>query len=313
MRKYGFTFLTALLAAESVLVPTIYSKSGIAAGTVLPNSVKVAVLVINLLLIILLRLLDRNYQVFEDAATTRALVLERSLNLELTEIIKLRYDRCHVRRYVTYLYVAFVAGVYGLGWVVLYPDWLSIVVLSGFSATAFIFVGLIFGRGVSVVYPWGKFDWSISRLDCCSGEEIEITLTNLDEKPIVFEKDCVMWELRKEDSGESKHIEKIAHDITINKEDGYTWLFNDKNIDKGVYQIWRCVTPPKRSYRPSWLSTEDYEVSLYHLEKIKTIYNLNPDPDDKDGFLVKRVWPLCLYSGSLRLGQLNQRGYRLKR
>ena len=90
LRKYGFTFLTALLAAESVLVPTIYSKSGIAAGTVLPNSVKVAVLVINLLLIILLRLLDRNYQVFEDAANGRGLRSERSLNLGLTEIVKLR-------------------------------------------------------------------------------------------------------------------------------------------------------------------------------------------------------------------------------
>lgn len=155
LRKYGFTFLTALLAAESVLVPTTYTNSNeIVTGTVLPNPVKVAILGVNLLLIVLLRLLDRNYQVFQDAAATRALVLERTLNLELTEIIKLRYNSGHLRMWVTGLYFAFVIGVTGLGWVVLYPNLNYMAALTVLSIIAFIFVGVIFGRRVSAVPVW---------------------------------------------------------------------------------------------------------------------------------------------------------------
>jgi hypothetical protein len=297
LRKYGFSFLTALLAAESVLVPTVLSKSGVAEGTVLPNSVKVAVLGINLLLIILLRLLDRNYQVFQDAAATRALVLERTLNLELTEIITLRYKGCHLRRSITGLYVAFVAGVYGLGWAVLWPDWGYIAVLSGFSILAFIFIEIIIGKRISVEYPLGELDWSINKLDCCSGEEIEITLTNLFEKPIQFEKDCFMWELRKENSDTTASTidgRKLNQSVTINKDDGFSWSLKTEEIDEGIYQFWRCVLRPLPNKRPFRFSREDYAISRYGLTTTKNkTYNLlaeNEKGYEKDyTYLVKPI------------------------
>lgn len=268
LRKYGFSFLTALLAAESVLVPTIVSKSGVEGGTVLPNSVKVAVLVVNFLLIILLRLLDRNYEVFQDAAATRALVLEKKLNLELTEIISVRYNGSHVRSYITGLYAAFVLGVYGIGWVVLSPDWLSIEILTAFFVVSIFFVAFVFGQQVRVLYPCGRIDWSISRLDCRVGDEIEITLTNLFERPISFQPGCVMWDLRKQNSTKSEHTEQIpvSGELTIRAGDSYTWIWKAEQIgDIGIHQIHRCVL----HLTEKWPSTFQSEASLYNLQEIK--------------------------------------------
>ena len=83
LRKYGFSFLTALLAAGAILTPAIVEST----EAQVPNVVKFAVFSVTLLLIAALHLLDRNYRVFQEAAVTRALVLERRLNIELSEVI----------------------------------------------------------------------------------------------------------------------------------------------------------------------------------------------------------------------------------
>jgi hypothetical protein len=173
LRKYGFTFFTALLATESFLIPN--RSANIFNVTILPDEIKVAVLGVTLVLIIALQLIDRNYQVLQEAAATRALVLERTLNLELTEVISLRYNIYHVKMYVGAIYGLFVLGVLVLGGAVLFPNWLLIGILSAVAFIAWISIFLFF----NISYPFGYGDWTIDRLECKPGDDIGITVTNL--------------------------------------------------------------------------------------------------------------------------------------
>src|SRR3989442_3743868 len=89
LRKYGFTFVAALLTADSILVPT-----QISIGTekvYLPNDIKFAVLLVSLSLLIILKIFDITYSDFLKAAVTRANIIEKELNLELTETISFVY------------------------------------------------------------------------------------------------------------------------------------------------------------------------------------------------------------------------------
>jgi hypothetical protein len=242
LRKYGFSFLTALLSAESILIPSIPSL--VASGKVLPDSIKCTVLIVNLMLIVLLRLMDRNYQVFQSAAASRALVRERTLNFELTEVISQRYDDNYVRQYVTVLYGAFTGGVLFLGLSVLDLNYLFMGIL-GVAWGVALFLILILGRHVKVNYPYGPIDWTIERLECKQGEKVGITLTNLSGKyPLKFVPSDIMWELKTEDG---TPLEKKGTSITlekplqINKSDSHTWLLPTEGLEEGVYRVWRIV------------------------------------------------------------------------
>jgi len=107
LRKYGFTFLTGLLAVESILIPTSF----VTTIEKIPDSAKFAIFTVTLILIIALHLLDRNYVVFQQAANTRAKVLERELNLELSEIISIRYANFGIKNRVLTVYLLFIIGV----------------------------------------------------------------------------------------------------------------------------------------------------------------------------------------------------------
>jgi hypothetical protein len=264
LRKYGFTFVTALLTAESFLIP---SKSpDPISGTILPPEIKIAVLGVTLVLIIALQLMDRYYQVLQDAAATRALVLERALNLELTEVITLRFNRYHVKRYAIAIYGLFVFGVVVLGWAVLFPIWYLMAIL---LVVAFATWGSVF-RLVSLKYPYGAGDWTIDRLECSPGEEIRITLTNLcppddnkhhpDFRPrsekagIWFPPNQVLWKLLKEDS--MKEIVSINTGKTkfiLKGGDSHVWLWKVPEeifdtatgrkmpTEEGIYQLYRAI------------------------------------------------------------------------
>jgi hypothetical protein len=243
LRKYGFSFLTALLSAESILIPSIPSL--VASGTAIPDTIKCTVLIVNLMLIILLRLMDRNYQVFQSAAATRALVLERTLNFELTEVISQRYDDNHVRQYVTVLYGAFTLGVLFLGLSVLNSNYILMEILAVAWGVAVLLI-LMLGEHVKVNYPYGPVDWTIERLECKQGDEVGITLTNLNKRyPLRFDRGDVMWELKTEDGTPLKKKEgtsiTLEKPLQIRGSDSYTWLLPTKNLEEGVYRVWRTV------------------------------------------------------------------------
>lgn len=64
LRKIGFSFITALLAAQSLLIPNLVP--GVASSNALPEFVKLSVLLVTLLLIITLRLIEKMYQLFQQ-------------------------------------------------------------------------------------------------------------------------------------------------------------------------------------------------------------------------------------------------------
>src|SRR5712692_10472090 len=94
LRKYGFTFVTALLTAQSLLLPFVARLTD---STVLPDSVKFAVVSVTLILILTVKVIETGYQSFQQAASSRATIIERVLNLELTDVITKRFKAGHVK------------------------------------------------------------------------------------------------------------------------------------------------------------------------------------------------------------------------
>jgi hypothetical protein len=75
LRKWGFTFISGLLSADALL--------GRVNGTTIAAYVKVAALGVAAILILIMRFLDRNYQLYQRAAE-----LEGILNFRLEKTIR---------------------------------------------------------------------------------------------------------------------------------------------------------------------------------------------------------------------------------
>lgn len=246
LRKYGFSFVTVLLTAEGILIPTKDVNAS--------APIKFAIFFVTLLLILALNLIDKNYRVYQKAAAMRALVLEKMLNLELSETITERYQSEHINRNVWWLYFFFILSVFGLGSYSLYPDLIYIAILGAIAIVAIVFT---YRLGLSYKYKEYSEDWTISPLECTTAGKVKITLTNLkapmDDKqtkeqfkgkyikgmrisePIVFKKDDPVCEIISEDSGKI-YIKKAGRDIIIY--DSQTWILKGSEFGKsGVYQL----------------------------------------------------------------------------
>jgi hypothetical protein len=95
-------------------------------------------------------------------------------------------------------------------------------------------------------------DWAIDRLEVKQGEDVHITLTNLNEGPMPI-KSGVVWSVVAQDNIKSViHEEKSDTAITIPGDDCYTWTLGTKNITPGVYRVLpfnRGEVPLKRKIR----------------------------------------------------------------
>ena len=222
LRKYGFSFLTALLAAGAILTPAIEKST----ESSVPNEVKFAVFTVTLLLIAALHLLDRYYRFIQEAADARALILERKLNIELSEVITVRYRTNKISTLVFVVYLLFIIGVVLLGVFVLHPEWGLYTILAIF---AFITTGIPF-LVLSDTENTLKEDWTISPLESFNDEPVRITLTNMTPDPnnrryIIFQK------------RNQKYIffQKQSHKDIIFKKNTVTWQINDEN-GKKIYE-----------------------------------------------------------------------------
>ncbi len=110
LRKYGFTVVTALLAINSFLLP-----SSVGGKDSLTDQVKLAAIGSMMLLIVALRYVERSYRLFQDAASTRARIIERILNFELTGKISDRFQKGYEMSHVDLVYFFFLFAVFGLG------------------------------------------------------------------------------------------------------------------------------------------------------------------------------------------------------
>src|SRR2546430_9815160 len=168
LRKYGFSVVTTLLTVSGFLSTTGTTQVG--------DQVRVTVTAAIMLLIVALRYMERNYQMFQRATAIRARILERSLNLELTDKISAWYSRGKLwHADFVYTFFAIAAFFVGLSATVssLYRLSLAIPMLLTFLA--------LLAMQQYLDLDKGYVDLSINRLQCNVGETVAFTLTNLSE------------------------------------------------------------------------------------------------------------------------------------
>ncbi len=213
IRKVGFTFITALLAAEVILLPEKLQNYPL---------VKFAVFLVTLILILGLYFLDKNYSLIMEAANSRAIVIERRLNLELSEIITDRFRTGHLDWHIGMVYGIFMVGLCLLG-----TATISSVPLAGLLWVIGIVVIIEIARR-QLTYVNGMEDWTIFPLRCNVGDRVEITVTNLDtrEKPkaIAFKPGDRMWTIRSLE--DTYTFPKEAGPKGLEIHDNYTWFWN---------------------------------------------------------------------------------------
>jgi hypothetical protein len=139
-------------------------------------------------LILALHLIDKSYRVFQKATATRALVLERKLNIELSETIAERHRSERLEYYVSAIYILFVLSVVLLARFSINMQEVGLVVPLGLGLLALLVIaictGITFGFNLAYKYGYSE-DWTISPLECSTKGTIEfkVTLSNLG-KPV---------------------------------------------------------------------------------------------------------------------------------
>jgi hypothetical protein len=249
LRKYGFTFITGLLAVSGLL-----SNSG---STALTDPTKAVVLAVTLGLIVVLKLLDTQYGLYEEAAAIRARIIENRLNLDLTNDIAFLAEAGSWWEYVQALYYGFVALTALLGVAILWNDPEMAVLVSD---SALIAAMLMWGFGQKRNVP--LTDWSVDQKIVPTGGSVRITFTNLDRgdirekgrtgkagaakaegKPGEGEEDGgkpgrfkLSWEVIHHPEGKEIHAEE-ADDRALYYFDDFDWLWPTKDLDVGLYEL----------------------------------------------------------------------------
>ncbi len=144
LRKYGVSFVAGLLTADSLL--------GLPSSTLsVPHLVKFGAMLSVFVLIIALRLTERNYQVFQTAAASRAMKLEKILGLGLTETITVKYNYQGLWFFGTVVYI-FLAGAAGiLGAFILSPDLSSSKLQLTNASLAIILAAIATGAAILII------------------------------------------------------------------------------------------------------------------------------------------------------------------
>src|SRR2546426_10484209 len=171
LRKFGSTAITTLLTISSFLLPA--GSVPIPGGGIqaLPDRTKVAAIGAIMLLVVALRYVERNYQVFQKATAIRALILERSLNLELTGSISFMRARDKLW-HADVLYFLFASAAFFLGLAAVPPGilWLPLTVLILVAAIA-LYLMATHLKFSDIVHL------GIDRLQCSRGEFVTFTVT----------------------------------------------------------------------------------------------------------------------------------------
>lgn len=248
LRKYGFSFITAFLTASTILFQNwiIAPNPPAFEGQPFPEPIKATILGVTILLIFGIYIMDRNYLVYQKAANARAMVLERILNIELSDGIIQRFRMAWIHISVTVIYLFFIVGVLLLGSAVLSSS-LNYLYLSG-SIIA-ILVIVLSRDFVLLHYRYGMMDWILDRLECKQGDEVRIIMTNISDK-VLPKRDYpiaegeVMWKLVKEGEEETLLSGVASKNFCFAPYHNYTWVLKTtkdgngvKNLEPGIYRI----------------------------------------------------------------------------
>jgi len=231
LRKYGFSFVTALLAANGLL-----SQGG---TSVVPLGVKTAVLMATMGLIVTLKLLDTHYRRFQTAASMRGRILEDRLNLDLTNDISFFYALDRWWRYVQGLYYGFVVLTALLGVAILWGKPFFIITILIAALVSGLLIYFINDEKVSRDFM-ALEDWSVDRKIVGKGSPVRITFTNLnvgDREPGTFK---LWWNIRAEAKiGEAVLEPKDIKVVTVDLKyfENYDWLWKTEDVEPGLYEL----------------------------------------------------------------------------
>jgi len=238
LRKYGFSFVTALLTANALL--------GQVKGTVIPTTAKLMVFVVTLGLIIALNLLDRDYTLFEKATSLRAVILEKRLNLNITDTIRVFYDRQAWWKFILLLYIIFIGLTTALGYYALSqgasPSQADANYMIVAGTIAFVIVALIQILDLAKGGDWSKdrktlVDWDLDRKTVTAGSPVRITLTNLSKKTLTLEANSPsLWRIESR-TGDVKGGSGPTRDRDLGYLESYDWLWPTQAMDPNLYDL----------------------------------------------------------------------------
>lgn len=243
LRKYGFSFIAVLLTASAI-------KGLIEIDKYTRTSIIIMIIIFTLGL----HLFDRYYQQLTKTILIRARILETFLNIEMGLAIENRYEKKHFSDFITVLYCFFIVLEAFVGYTVVAtnifnaPDTnVTAINSTGTIATDTSILGLpniVFWIIVAVAGLLGlilsriilginlnpynlphKEDWIIDKLSCEQGEKIRITITNLGEDEIRFEKEGKVCEIYAEDGSWKGTITEIEG-TTIPHYGNNSWLWD---------------------------------------------------------------------------------------
>lgn len=173
LRKYGFSFVTAILTADAILSHTFSS-----ATSEVTWYEKWAVLFVTIGLILALRLLDQHYRLIQKAASQRAVILEERMSIDLTEDFGTLYELGGWKADIENLYDGFLLLTFVLGLAILLPHYYSIFVLG-----AVVFLMSCIREALSERDLKSVMDWSIDSGTMEAGQSLRISLTDLYIRP----------------------------------------------------------------------------------------------------------------------------------
>ena len=247
IRKYGFSFITGIITAQAILMPTPVSYP-----------VKFSVIIVTMALILAIALFEQYIRIMQHAAVQRGLILERRLNIELTELIGFQYELNHGEYFKYALYIVFIFGtslfaffLIGINTNELLINQLPFSQKIEIIGVLILFVSSIIGLYIifdvyRYVYRNDCEDWTVDKVVCERGNNVRITLTNIGNEKMPVEPGS-MVEIKKEDNKELPQMIyhcNLYHHIEIGPGNNYTWLWNTSNCSEGIYQI--C--PKHREY-----------------------------------------------------------------
>jgi len=276
IRKLGISLVSALLTADAVLLP---GNAG--AAVALPIPIKFAVLLVTLILLAATAIIDRNYHVLQQAAATRALVLERELNLELTEVISLRYASQDVNLIFRAIYILLGVALLVLGYFVLS---LSIWLL--FLAVGVVIYAVATSKISVDVDKYGGVDWSLDRTEVGPGDVFHLTATNLYSRPadlswhrllgrsqaakakkryeeeytLLLAPGEVYWKLNRDDvigDGESVRTGTVPRPVRLGPQETFVWAIQTRGVSASSVLSVLTTRPPEGARQsPKWTYRE---------------------------------------------------------
>lgn len=309
LRKYGISFITTLLTAQSLLLPSSLVSNAINSN--ITDYVKLGILSITLVLVIALRQIERVYQLYQTAANLRGIIVERRLNIELGETMTDRSARFRMSDKITRIYVLFALADAGIGLFVLDSPFYKLL-LSALAGGVSLWLWRI-GKSQLTYKREAAEDWSFDRTECKQEQTVKITLTNLSQrKPQsaflkLFHKRprnqsiefaggdlvCgIRLALTESDVSGPSAIEWIrtGESVSIPPLDYYSWFLPIMGKEPGIYEVYPTVdkeTVEKAAKK--W----DAKM-LSSMEQLEKSANPLPEWPKVQSPLYRRVWPVAL-------------------